>query len=102
MKTDYIEFGERTIPKGFLITFRCYGTWLHGDERGSVDRLHRAFGTPMLPPNVARTNHDRRLLRQPPVTLNSRRRGFIEKSIRLTCACRKWSLWTLNVRSNHV
>jgi hypothetical protein len=50
-KIDYVEFQARTQPLAFLITFRCYGTWLHGDERGAVDRssYHR-YGTPdMLP-----------------------------------------------------
>jgi hypothetical protein len=33
MKRDYIDFQDRSTPVGYLITFRCYGTWLHGDER---------------------------------------------------------------------
>jgi hypothetical protein len=38
-KRDYAEFQRRTEPLAFLITFRCYGAWLHGDER---------HGTPYL------------------------------------------------------
>ena len=38
-------------PLGFLITFRCYGTWLDGDERGSIDRGHNSPGEPLLEPN---------------------------------------------------
>jgi len=30
MKRDYIDFQDRSSPIGYLITFRCYGTWLHG------------------------------------------------------------------------
>ena len=26
------------FPLAYLITVRCYGTWLHGDDRLSVDR----------------------------------------------------------------
>jgi len=26
--------------RAYLITFTTYGTWVHGDERGSVDREH--------------------------------------------------------------
>jgi hypothetical protein len=48
LKKDYIEFQQTDAPIGYLITFRSYGTWLHGDERGSVDRNHRAYGTPMF------------------------------------------------------
>ena len=48
-KTDYVDFQKRTEPLAYLITFRCYGTWLHGDQRGSIDRILHAV-------NV-RTNH---------------------------------------------
>ena len=80
------EFNDDHIPMGSLITFRAYGTWLHGDERGSVDRFHRTYGTPMLPPNLQRTNYERRLREQHPVKLDSRKRDAIESGIRETCA----------------
>jgi REP element-mobilizing transposase RayT len=102
MKRDYIDFQDRSSPVGFLITFRCYGTWLHGDARGSFDRHHRVFGTPGLPPSALRRTHDRDLMKQPPVILTSRHRQIVESAIRETCAIRRWQLWTLNVRTNHV
>jgi REP element-mobilizing transposase RayT len=49
-----------------------------------------------------RRQHDRDLLKQPPVKLNSRQRPVVESAIRETCAIRKWNLWTVNVRTNHV
>lgn len=102
MKRDYIGFQDRSTPVGYLITFRCYGTWLHGDERGSVDRHHRVYGNPGLPAAELRRQHDRDLLKQSPVTLNSRQRPIVESAIRETCAIRRWQLWTINVRTNHV
>jgi REP element-mobilizing transposase RayT len=102
MKRDYIDFQDRSSPVGYLITFRCYGTWLHGDERSSVDRHHRIYGTPGVQPSTLRQKHDRQLLKQPPVTLNSRQRPVVESAIRETCAIRNWQLWTVNVRTNHV
>ena len=39
---------DRRPPKAFLITFSCYGTRLHGDESGSVDRDHNAYHAPFL------------------------------------------------------
>jgi REP element-mobilizing transposase RayT len=102
MKRDYIEFNDHSLPLGYLITFRCYGTWLHGDERGSVDRHHRAFGSPGLEPSPLRQKHDRELLKQPPVRLNSRQRQVVKGVIRETCTVRRWQLWTTNVRTNHV
>jgi hypothetical protein len=32
-------WNDTDIPLAYLITFRCYGTWLHGDKRGSIDRF---------------------------------------------------------------
>ena len=102
MKRDYIQFSDRNSPVGYLITFRCYGTWLHGDERGSVDRNHRRYGTPMLPASSQRILHDTRLMKQTPVRLNRLRRRAVESSIRDTCTQRKWRLWTLNIRTTQV
>jgi hypothetical protein len=31
-------YEENTFPLAYLITLRTFGTWLHGDERGSVSR----------------------------------------------------------------
>jgi len=102
MKRDYLDFQDRNSPLGYLITFRCYGTWLHGAERGAVDRYHRTYGTPMLPPSALRRTHDRDLLKQPPVTLNSRQREVVKGAFRETCTIRRWQFWAVNVRSNHV
>ena len=102
MTRGYIDFQDRSAPVGFLITFRCYGTWLHGDKRGSFDRDHRIYGTSGLPPSAMRRQHDRELLKQPPVRLNFGQREKVEFAIRDTCAIRRWKLYTVNVRTNHV
>ena len=98
----YLDFNNDHAPLGYLITFRSYGTWLHGDGRGSVDRFHRSYGTPILPVNAQRQKFEQRLIKQPPVKLDSRQRAAVESGIRETCTIRKWSLWALNVRTNHV
>jgi len=98
------HFNSRSgrIPLAYLITFRGYGTWLHGDERGSVDRFHNIYGTPRLPPNKQRQQFERGLLAIKPVKLNSKQRVAVEKGIRETCRIRKWRLWAFNIRTNHV
>jgi REP element-mobilizing transposase RayT len=96
------EFNHDHTPLAYFITFRSYGTWLHGDNRGSVDRMHNTYGTPHLPANSLRQNYERRLLKRPPVKLTLKRRAAIERGIRDTCRFRKWLLWALNVRTNHV
>ncbi len=44
-------WNDTDIPLAYLITFRCYGTWLHEDERGATDRhpLPRVVLTFRLP-----------------------------------------------------
>jgi REP element-mobilizing transposase RayT len=96
------EFKDDHTPIAYLITFRAYGTWLHGDDRGSVDRFHNIYDTPKLPANVQRRKYEQGLLTQSPVRLNAARRRAIESAIRDTCARRKWSLWAFNIRTNHV
>jgi REP element-mobilizing transposase RayT len=95
------DFQSEHIPYGFLITFRAFGTWLHG-RQGSVDRFHNIYGTPKLPRNEQRRRYNKGLLAQPPVKLSSKVRKTVESAIRETCDVRKWSLWAFNVRSNHV
>jgi len=44
-------WNDRDIPLAYFITFRTYGTWLHGDERGSIDRYHNRYKGPKVEPN---------------------------------------------------
>ena len=96
------EFNDDHTPLGYLITFRAHGTWIHGDELGSVDRFHRAYATPTLAPSLQRANYERRLRKQHSVHLNSRKRIAIESGILETCIIRNWLLWAFNIRTNHV
>ena len=95
------DFSNGHIPLAYFITFRSYGTWLHGRE-GSVDRFHNAYGTPKLRADAARHRYNRQLLKQPPVSLDKKRRVAIKSSIRDTCKIRGWYLWAFNIRTNHV
>jgi REP element-mobilizing transposase RayT len=96
------DLHDEEIPLGYLITFRSYGTWLHGDKRGSVDRFHNRFGTPRIPPNQEWEKHNRNLLSQSPVKLSRHQRKTIEEAIRETCKIRKWEFWVTNIRTNHI
>ncbi len=96
------EFSESRIPLAYLITFRCYGTWLHGDERGSVDALHNVYGAPFAPRDERREEEERRRLKQAPVEFDAERREVVERTIREVCAYRGWGLRAINVRTNHV
>lgn len=94
-------WNDTEIPLAYLITFRCYGTWLHGDIRGSVDRNHSAFGTARLQHEPARKGHVRTIIKHESVILDARRRDSVERALRETCSVRNWHLHALNVRTNH-
>jgi len=89
-------------PLAYLITFRSYGTWLHGDERGSVDRFHNRYGTPYLPANPKLFEQKVRLLSHEITILRASQRQSVEEAIRETCDVRKWILRAFNIRTNHV
>jgi REP element-mobilizing transposase RayT len=95
------EFRTDQVALAFFITFRTYGTWLHGDPRGSIDRFHNRFGTPKLPPSKMRMQRELELLKQPPVRLSRRQRVAAADGIREICKKRNWDLWIVNVRTNH-
>ncbi|MCC7365774.1 MAG: transposase [Dehalococcoidia bacterium] len=89
-------------PLAYLITFSCYGTWLHGDERGSFDRDNRTFGEPPVPVDAARRDWERRQLRKTPWYLDKRQRDLVERTIAEVCDRREWYLSAVNARTNHV
>ena len=95
-------WNDTDIPLAYLITFRCYRTWLHGDERGSIDRFNNRYQSPYISPDERRHQHNTRLLKSEPVSLNATQRESVEIAIRETSALRNWLLRAMNVRTNHV
>src|SRR5438445_3454463 len=95
-------WNETDIPLAVFFTFRCYGTWLHGDERGSVDRNNNIYRSQRIPINSNWRKHSEELLLHPPVTLNAARRKSVEKAIRDLCTKRNWQILAINIRTNHV
>jgi len=102
-KRDYIDFQDRTQPLAYLITFRCYGTWLHGEERGSVDRRHyNRYGAPDMPANKKVLNEEKASLKTSRFVLNREQRSVVTSAIREVCDRRGYSLYAVNARTNHV
>ena len=102
-KIDSIEFQNRTWPLAHLITFRCYGTWLHGEERGSIDRRnYNRYGTPDMPANTKVLDDETAELKNPAIFLNRAQRDVVESAIREVCEHRAYVLHAINVRTNHV
>jgi REP element-mobilizing transposase RayT len=89
-------------PLAFLITFRTYGTWLHGDARGSFDRSNNTPGEPPIARRRRFESYERGQLRQPPLILDDGQRACVDTAVRALCEERRWELRALNVRTNHV
>jgi REP element-mobilizing transposase RayT len=89
-------------PVAYLITFHTYGTWLHGNVQGSVDRRHKQFGEATVRPSMARQKAAQLRTKQQPLLLDGSQRTVVEQTIREVCARRWWSISALHVRTNHV
>jgi len=96
------DFDDNEFPLAYLISFRTYGTWLHGDHRGSTSRKQNKYGTPRIAanPRLQRAEHEQ--LKHPPIKLDSRQRPVVEQAIREVCTNRGYWLRAINVRTNHV
>ena len=96
------DWNETGIPLAYLFTFRCYGTWLHGDERGSIDKFNNKYDTPYLPPNKKWQDFNAELLKHKPVRLNKEMRSSVENALRENCEIKNWRIYALNVKTNHI
>jgi hypothetical protein len=79
------------MPLGYHITWGTYGTRLHGDARGTVDRAHNEYGTPVLGRDPERERLEREELKFPPVKLDLEQRLFIESIIPSICERGHWT-----------
>ena len=61
-------------PLAYFISFRTYGTWLHGDSRGSFSRRESGYPAEPLPTNAARSGWERAQMKQTRVLLEAARR----------------------------
>ncbi len=86
----------------YFITFACYGTHLHGDESGSVDRRRNLFGSRSLEPDPQRAAAERRSMNQPPFELDRGSRAVVLQTLQEVCLHRGWNLLAAHVRSSHV
>lgn len=96
------KFETNEFPLAYLITIRTYGTWLHGDERRSVDRHEKnIYGTPDISPNHTFKKIMLEELKQPQILLNKKQRQTTELAIAELCDKRGYLLRAVNVRTNH-
>ncbi|MEP6708252.1 MAG: transposase [Pyrinomonadaceae bacterium] len=95
-------WNDTDLPLAFLITFRSYGTWLHGDDRGSVNRFRNQYNSRRLPPEKKWMQTNTQRLRREIVILTAAQRACVEEAVHETCEIRQWHLHAMNARTNHV
>ena len=81
----------------YLITFTTYGTWLHGDERGS-----RSRGRGPVSPNRGWVLFEQQRLRAAPFRLDDSTMPLVRDAIVAVASRRPWLLLALHVRPCHV
>jgi len=84
------------FPMAWFITWTTYGTWLHGDARGSF--LDRTY----LRPDRELERANRSALTGEIVCLSDRQRAIVDTTLVAECAAQGWLIHALNVRTNHV
>lgn len=89
------------MPLAYLLTWRTYGTFLHGDAE-SVDRGHNSYGDARRPYSAALNRYERSKMRYPPMLLEPPMRDVIRVTIEATCVAKSWDMIAANVRTNHV
>ena len=100
-------FGENwddaDFPLAYLITIRTYGTWLHGDNRGSIDTHdgYNIVGASRRPANSNLETLMRSNMRADPVRLKKAQRLVVHQAIQEVCRYRDFTLFALNVTPTH-
>ncbi len=90
------------VPLAYFITLRTYGTWLHGDDRGSVDHDHNRPGSAFVEPNECKQKSEAGRLRNEAVVFGGSAAALIEATVAEVCATRGWHLFIVRMRSNHL
>lgn len=86
----------------FLITWRTYGTWLPGDERGWVDERRNGRGEPKHRADQRLENAAKGQMKAARVILTDAQRQAVDDAVRAACTEKGWVLHAVNVRTNHV
>jgi REP element-mobilizing transposase RayT len=96
-------YEENEFPIAYLLTFRTFGTWLHGDPRLSVGRnKNNKYGEAKIQPSVPFREEMESNGRQRAVIFDFNQRLLVTGVIKEVCQHRNYILQALNVRTNHV
>ena len=97
-----LDWDDNEGPLAYLITFRTYGTWLHGDDRLSMDRHGKnIYRTPKVLPSRNLNAMMQENQASNHFLLDGPCRGVVERAIREVCSLRGYALHAINIRTNH-
>jgi REP element-mobilizing transposase RayT len=88
-------------PRANFLSRTVYGSWLHGDARGSVDAEHNEPGTRYLDADDRCHAREKSLIGSSPSAFGPHEREVVDRTIREHCAIRAWMLLAINVRTLH-
>jgi REP element-mobilizing transposase RayT len=91
-----------SFPLAFHITFGTYGTRLHGDERGTVDRSMNQYGDPILGKDEDWEQMERERLKFEPRIFSVEQMIEVERLIPDVCIRGGWQLHTCAAGPDHV
>ncbi|HLA96001.1 MAG TPA: transposase [Pyrinomonadaceae bacterium] len=99
--SDY-DWDDNERPLAYFITFRTHGSWLHGDQHGSVERHGRnIYGADRIKLDPVFSVKMEQNMSSEPFLLNGPQRSQVESAIRGVCLVRGYGLFAINVRTNH-
>ncbi len=99
---DEPPIDEAERPLAYFITFSCYGSRLHGDAKGSVDRFTNSPGQRLVEESLGRVEYQRRLMKEAAFAMDEAARRIVLGAVRQHCEFRLWLLHAAHVRSSHV
>jgi REP element-mobilizing transposase RayT len=97
-----VHFVMYSDPLAYFLTFRTFGTWHPGDERGSVNRVNNVYGERGIARNPRLSHWSQQIQNDDTFVLDAAGRSVVDAAIRDACRFRGWKLIALNVRTNHV
>ena len=89
-------------PLAYLLTWTTYGSWLHGDPRGSADRHNATRAHPYHPGNPAWREASRQRMKGPSVRLTEAMRRVALAAVLEHCRHKGWSAVAADCLSTHV
>jgi REP element-mobilizing transposase RayT len=90
-------------PLAYLITIRTYGTWLHGDEKGSIDRHgFNTYGAPRMFRSKILKDLVKEEMKEEAVLLDKSQRVCVLNATKEVCDFRGYELLAVNIRTNHL